>query len=205
MMTRIKFIVMTVMVISIFSSCTKDSDVEYPTLKNISFSENFDGGLNTPATLPTGWTTFAETGTTVWSAGAYAGDGYAQLNGYSTSSSAPAQLNSWLISPAIDMDAHDGEQLSFQTCHSKYVNTTTNIVELYISTNYNGTNFATANWTKTNYTMTQPYPATGSYVYVNSGAIDLSKYSGNIHFAFKYIGVPSLSGTYQIDNVRIVY
>ena len=43
----------------------------------------------------------------------------------------------------------------------------------------------------------------GSYVYVNSGAIDLSAYKGTIHFAFKYIGVPALSGTYQIDNIRI--
>lgn len=201
MKTRIKLIAMFALLVSIFSSCTKDSDVEYPTLKNISFSENFDSGTS----LPIGWTTFAQTGTTVWSAGTYGGDGYAQLNGYSTLPSAPSQLNSWLISPAIDVDAHDGEKLSFQTCHSKYVNTTTNVIELYISSNYDGTNFATANWTKTNYVTTQPDPITKAYVYVNSGAIDLSAYKGNIHFAFKYIGVPALSGTYQVDNVRIVY
>lgn len=204
MITRIKLITLFVIVGSIFSSCTKDSDVEYPTLKNVYFAENFDGGLSSPA-LPTGWTAYAQTGTTLWSAGAYGGDGYAQLNGYSTSSSAPAQLNSWLISPAIDMDTVDGEQLSFQTCHSKYVNTTTNVVELYIATNFTGSNFSTANWTKTNYTTTLPDPQTKAYVYVNSGAIDLSRYTGKINFAFKYIGVPALSGTYQIDNVRIVY
>ena len=205
MITRIKLIALFVVMGSMFSSCTKDTSVEYPTLKKIYFSENFDGGLDTTPTLPIGWTTFAQTGTTVWSAGAYAGDGYAQLNGYSTSSSAPAQLNSWLISPSIDMDKVDGEKLSFQTCHSKYVNTTTNVVELYIATNFDGTNFSTANWTKINYITTQPDPLTKAYVYVNSGAIDLSRYTGNLHFAFKYIGIPALSGTYQIDNVRIVY
>jgi hypothetical protein len=207
MITRIKFIALFVVVGSIFSSCTKDSDVEYPTLKNVYFSESFDGGATSTA-LPTGWTAYAQTGTTVWSSGVYIGDptnGFAQLNGYSTSSSAPAQLNSWLISPEINMDTVDGEQFSFQTCHSKYVNTTTNVIELYISTNYNGTNFSTANWTKTNYTATLPDPYTKAYAYVNSGAIDLSKYTGTLHFAFKYIGVPALSGTYQIDNVRIVY
>ncbi len=200
MITKTKLIALFIVVGTLFSSCTKDSDVEYPTLKTVGFSETFDGGT----TLPSGWITYAQTGTTVWSAGIYGGDGYAQLNGYSTSSSV-SQLNSWLISPAIDMDQHDGEQLSFQTCHSKYVNTTTNIVELYIATNFTGSNFATANWTKIPYTMTQPDPLTKAYVYVNSGAIDLSKYTGSIRFAFKYIGVPAISGTYQIDNVKIVY
>jgi hypothetical protein len=204
MKTRIVLIVLVGLVGSLFSSCTKDSDVEYPTLKNVYFSENFDGGLTSPA-LPTGWTAYAQTGTTLWSAGAYGGDGYAQLNGYSTSTSAPSQLNSWLISPEINMDTVQGEELSFQTCHSKYVNTTTNVVELYIATNYNGTNFSTANWTKTNYITTLPDPLTKAYVYVNSGAIDLSRYTGTLRFAFKYIGVPAISGTYQVDNVRIVY
>jgi len=185
----------------LLTGCTKDSDVEYPSLKKVYFNENFNNGT----TLPTGWTTIAQTGTTLWSVSTYNGDGYAQLNGYSTSSSAPAQLNSWLISPPINMDTVEGEQLSFQTCHSKYVTSTTNIIELYIATNYNGTNFSTANWTKTNYTATLPYPATGSYDYVNSGAIDLSNYKGTIYFAFKYVGVPSLSGTYQVDNINIVY
>lgn len=196
-----RVLIFTALTALFMSSCTKDSDVEIPTLKNILYSENFDNGVS----LPSGWTTFAQTGTTVWSAGTYGGDGYAQLNGYSTSSSAPAQLNSWLISPPMDLSKVSNAQLSFQTCHSKYVNTTTNVVELYISTNFNGSNFATANWTKTDYTTTQPYPATGSYVYVNSGAIDLSSYKGTIYFAYKYIGVPSLSGTYQVDNIRIVY
>jgi len=204
MITRIKLIALFVIVGSIFSSCTKDSDVTYPTLKNVYFAENFDGGLSSPA-LPTGWLAYAQTGTTLWSSGAYGGDGYALLNGYSTLSSAPAQLNSWLISPAIDMDTVEGEQLSFQTCHSKYVNTTTNVIELYIATNFTGSNFSTANWTKTKYITTLPDPLTKAYVYVNSGAIDLSRYTGKINFAFKYIGVPSLSGTYQVDNVRIVY
>lgn len=207
MITRIKLIALLVLVGSIFSSCTKDSDVEFPTLKNVYFTESFDGGVNSPA-LPLGWTAYAQTGTTVWSSGVFLGDpnnGYAFLNGYSTQSSAPAQLNSWLISPEINMDAVEGEQLSFQTCHSKYVNTTTNIIELYISTNYNGSNFSTANWTKTNYIATLPDPLTKAYVYVNSGAIDLSRYTGTLHFAFKYIGVPAVSGTYQIDNIRIVY
>lgn len=199
MKTRIKLIALFVIVGSIFSSCTKDTDVENPTLRNIYFTENFDSGTS----LPIGWITYAQTGTTVWSAGTYGGDGYAQMNGYSTLSSAPNQVNSWLISPEVDMDKYDGEQLSFQTCHNKYVNTTTNVVELYVATDFDGTNFSTANWTKTNYITT--LISTKAYVYVNSGAIDLSRYSGKLRFAFKYIGVPAISGTYQIDNVRIVY
>jgi hypothetical protein len=202
MITRIKLIALFVIVGSIFSSCTKDSDIEYPTLKNVYFAENFDSGLTSPS-IPTGWKVFNVEGNYYWSLSSYGGDGFALLNGYSSSTSASNQLNSWLISPEIDMDKVEGEQLSFQTCHSKYVTTTTNIVELYIATNFDGSNYSTANWEKIDYTTT--LPDTKAYAYVNSGAIDLSRYTGKIHFAFKYIGVPLYSGTYQIDNVRIVY
>ena len=202
MITKIRFIALFIVMGSIFSSCTKDSDVEYPTLTNIYFSENFDDGL-TSTSIPTGWKSFNVEGNNYWTLSSFSGDGYAILNGFSSYSNASNQVNSWLISPQIDMDNVAGEQLSFQTSHSKYVTTTTNVVELYVSTNFDGTNYSTANWKKIDYITT--LPDTKAYTYVKSGAIDLSKYTGKIHFAFKYIGVPLYSGTYQIDNVRIVY
>jgi len=131
----------------------------------------------------------------------YGGDGYASVSAYGSGDAADI---SWLISPAIDMDQHDGESLSFQTCHDKYVASLSNTLEVYISTDYTG-NFGAAHWTKINYIATLPNPYTKPYAYVNSGAIDLSLYTGMIHFAFRYTGINPSTGAYQVDNVRIVY
>ena len=197
---QIKTLIFTTLIALVLSSCTKSSDITYPTLKQVYFSENFDNTGGT--TLPTGWSSYAEMGTKLWSEGTYGGDGYAAYSAYGTGSS---EVISWLISPAIDLDQHDGESLSFQTCHDKYVVSSTNSLQVYISTDYSG-NFASSHWTEINYIATLPYPYTKAYAYVNSGAIDLSSYTGTIHFAFKYTGInPSTCGAYQVDNVRIVY
>jgi hypothetical protein len=196
---QIKTLIFTTLIALVLSSCTKSSDIAYPTLKQVYFSENFNS--TTGSALPTGWTSYAEFGSKLWSAGTYAGNGYANMTAYG---SGDAVNVSWLISPAIDLDQHDGESLSFQTCHDKYVVNSTNSLQVYISTDYNG-NFGVSHWTQVNYIATLPYPYTKSYAYVNSGAIDLSLYKGTIHFAFKYTGINPSTGAYQVDNVAIVY
>jgi hypothetical protein len=196
---QFKTLIFIAMIATVFSSCTKSSDIEYPTLKQVYFAENFD---NTGGTaLPTGWSSYAEMGVRLWSGGVYGGDGYASVTAYGSGDAADI---SWLISPAIDMSQHENESLSFQTCHDKYVVSTSNSLEVYISTDYTG-NFGASHWTKVPYTSTLPYPYTASYAYVNSGAIDLSLYKGTLHFAFKYTGINPSTGAYQLDNVRIVY
>lgn len=208
---QFKTLIFISVIATIFSSCTKSSDIEYPTLKQVYFAENFDYNTTDtpPNALPLGWTSYAEMGVRLWSKGVYplpvlpatTGDGYAIVSAYGSGDAADI---SWLISPAIDMDQHENESLSFQTCHDKYVTSTSNILEVYVSTDYAG-NFGASHWSKIPYTSTLPYPYTASYAYVNSGKIDLSIYKGTLHFAFKYIGINPSTGAYQVDNVRIVY
>lgn len=196
---QLRTLIFVTIIATSFSSCTKNSDIEYPTLKQIYFAENFD---NTGGTaLPAGWSSYAEMGVRLWSGGVYSGDGYATVTAYGSGDAADI---SWLISPAIDMNQHEGESLSFQSCHDKYVTSSSNSLEVYISTDYAG-NFGASHWTKVPYTSTLPYPFTASYAYVNSGKIDLSLYKGTLHFAFKYTGINPSTGAYQLDNVRIVY
>jgi hypothetical protein len=185
-----------------FSSCTKDSDVEYPVAKKTLFFENFNNSLNAlPYTFnETDWTTYAQTGTKKWLEKSYKNNGYATFSSFQ--SGEPVNV-SWLISPAINMDTQDGEKLYFQTCQDGYVKNTTNSLELYVSTDYDGTNFNNASWQKVSFNVANAN--TTKYVYVNSGFIDLSSYTGTIHFAFKYFGTSSLSGGYQVDNIRIFY
>jgi hypothetical protein len=203
MITRIKLIALVVLVSSVFSSCTKDSDVEYPVLKKLLIAENFGetGVNNTTLPLPNGWTSYAEAGTKLWTGSIYGGDGYAKFSAFN--SGEPTNV-AWLISPAI-INNYEGINLTFQTCHDKYVTSTSNSLDLYVSTDYNGSNFSSAHWIKTAYTKTQIFPLTDSYVYVNSGFIDLSAYKGTLHFAFKYSGSSTLTGSYQVDNVRVFY
>lgn len=203
MITRIKLIALIVLVSSVFSSCTKDSDVEYPVLKKLLLAEDFGdtGANNSTLPLPIGWTSYAETGTKLWTGSIYSGDGYAKFSAYQ--SGEPTNV-SWLISPEI-INNYEGVNLTFQTCHDQFVTSTSNSLDLYVSIDYNGSNFSSSHWTKTDYTKTQIYPLTNKYVYVNSGFIDLSAYKGTLHFAFKYSGSSTLTGSYQVDNVRVFY
>lgn len=208
---QFKTLVFLALITTVLSSCTKSSDIEYPALKQVYFAENFDYDSTdaSPNALPNGWTSYAEMGVRLWSKGVYpppvfpstTADGYATVSAYGSGDAADI---SWLISPPIDLDQHEGESLSFQTCHDKYVTSLSNTLELYISTDYAG-NFGASHWTKVNYTSTQRYPYTKSYLYVNSGAIDLSLYKGTINFAFRYTGINPSTGAYQLDNVKIVY
>ncbi len=208
---QIKTLIFTTLIALVLSSCTKSSDIAYPTLKKVYFSETFDYNTTdaSPNALPSGWTSYAEIGAKLWSKSVYPppafpvtkGDGYATFSAYGSGDGANV---SWLISPSIDVDQHEGESLSFQTCHDSYVKNTSNSLEVYISKDYTG-NFGTAHWTKINYIGTLVWPYTKAYKYVNSGAIDLSLYKGTINFAFKYTGINPSTGAYQVDNVAIVY
>ena len=111
----------------------------------------------------------------------------------------------WLISPAINMDAQEGETLVFQ-CAQAFLKSVDNSIELMVSTDYDGTNFAASSWVS----VPAHFPTTETdyYAFVNSGSIDLSKYTGTLHFAFKVKGSgtnTNLGANYQIDNIRLFY
>jgi hypothetical protein len=79
-----------------------------------------------------------------------------------------------------------------------------NALEIYVSTNFDGSNIAKAKWTK----LPAKFPSlsTPARAFVSSGAIDLSSYSGNINIAFKYIGSgkdKTLNGAFMVDDVKI--
>ncbi|MBC7523852.1 MAG: choice-of-anchor J domain-containing protein [Flavobacterium sp.] len=193
---QFKIVLSSFLLLVIFSSCTKDSDADYPIAKTTLFAEDFSNA----SFSDTGWTVYAEQGIKNWSIGSYSGNGYAQMSSYQ--SGQPVNV-SWLISPAFDFDKQDGEKLFFQSCQDGFVKNQDNSLELFVSTDYDGTTFANANWKKIRFTgATQD---TKKYLYINSGTLDVSSYTGTVHFAFKYRGTTSQSGGYQMDNFRIFY
>ena len=193
---KCKAVIFVSMIALVLSSCTKDSDVEVPSAKKTIFVENFDDS----SLATTGWTSVAQIGTKLWSQSSYHSDGYAQFSSYQ--SGQPVNV-SWLISPEINLDTQDGEKLFFQTCQDGFVKNSGNSLELFISTDYDGTNFADASWERVDFNVADPTSV--RYIYQDSGILDLSRYTGTIHFAFKYMGTTSASGGYQVDNIRIFY
>ncbi len=156
---------------------------------------------NVNFTLP-GWSNIVEKATKLWKSMVYGGNGYAEFN---TTSTTAAENIAWLVSPKINMAGYKNAVLSFRSAqHDLKVDSALNTLEVYVSTNFDGSNVTKANWKK----LTAKFPslATPSREFLSSGAIDLSGYSGNIFIAFKYIGSgkdKTLNGAFMVDDIKI--
>lgn len=199
-----KWILFLIVTIVSITSCTKDTDASVLAPSKTLFAENFDNTNNATsgyAFNSPGWTTYAQTGAKLWLEKNYKNDGYATFSTFGGASE-PVSVT-WLISPSINMDTQEGEKLFFQSCQDGYIRSQANSLELYVSTDYDGITFGNANWQIVNFQA--PTQDTTKYLYVDSGIIDLSSYTGTLHFAFKVKGTSALTGGYQVDNVRVFY
>ena len=199
------YILLLIISTTFFAGCTKDGDTTLPPYDKIIFSENFDAAKEdmppTPFDIP-GWKTFAQVGTKVWSEQQFRDTRYVEFTSFGS-----GQLVNigWLISPKIDMDKQDGEFLTFEAAQS-FLRSRENVLEVLVSTNYNGTDVAAADWILV--PAITPVPETERFAYISSGQINLSRFKGKLNFAFRVKGSgtnSNLTGTYQIDNVLMFY
>ena len=205
---KINTIITIILSSIVFLGCTKDGETELQKGSTFLFQEDFNTTLlpddNTVLNTP-GWTNFAQTGTKLWTEQFYK-NGYAEFSPFNPTATTPESSNiGWLISPSLNMDLQDGEKLSFQSAPA-FLRSTDFTLDLMISTDYNGTNFNASSWE--NIPFNKPNLTSEWYGYINSGVIDLSKYKGNLHFAFKVSGAgnnANLRGTYQIDNINLYF
>lgn len=167
------------------------------------FSEDFQMVQNNVNFSLPGWSNIVEKGTKLWKSIVYAGNGYAEFN---TTSTTAAEIVAWLVSPKINMEDYKNSVLSFRSAqHDLKVDSPLNSLEVYVATNFDGSNVAKANWTKLEAVL--PSLSTPVRQFISSDRIDLSSYSGNIHIAFKYVGSGKdkvLNGAFMIDDVVIV-
>lgn len=166
------------------------------------FAEDFQSVKNNVNfTLP-GWSNIVEKAAKLWKSMVYGGNGYAEFN---TTSTTAAENIAWLVSPKINLTGYKNAILSFRSAqHDLKVDSPLNSLEVYISTNFDGSSITKAKWTK----LTAKFPSLSTPIrqFINSGGIDLSSYSGNIHIAFKYIGSgkdKTLNGAFMVDDVKI--
>lgn len=137
-------------------------------------------------------------GSYAWAWGTYNGVNYAKANAYNAM---PSEI--WLISPAIDLK--DRLNPVFTYDHSiAYATgiTLSDVINVYISTDYNGNNLSTANWKRLEVTY-PAIPASSWSAFVNAGNISLKSYvNQKVYIAFKYVATTTAIG-WEISNINI--
>lgn len=201
--TNLKIWVLASFAMGSLAGCTQDDDYTTADFTPLVLAEDFFHNSDNTLLVVENWENFATAGTAKWKQQVYGGNGYAEFTSYQSNELSNV---AWLVSPAVDMNKHEGEILRFQVSQSYVTNTVANKLEVLVSTDYDGTNFATATWTPVQANL--PTADATYFEFQDSGEIDLSGYTGNLHVAFKVTGSgtnTSLDGSYQIDSVRIYY
>ncbi len=197
-MNKITTLLFASLTMGMMSSCVNDDDTSLPEYTPLIFGEDFSEGVDNTLFEKDGWTNFAEAGTVRWTNQVFSGNGYAE---FTTFQSGQASNIGWLITPSINLDAQEGEKLVFQVAQA-FVDNAANTIEVLISTDYDGTNVTAATWQSLNATL--PTINSVRYEFIKSGIIDLSRFTGTAHIAFKVKGNgTTLDGTYQVDNIRV--
>ena len=148
------------------------------------FNQDWEGEMN-------GWTFVDVEGEMNWTVASYQGNHYAYANGYNHGAN-----EDWCISPAFDLSAYSNPVLTFRTAK----NYNGPDLEVFFSNNYNGTNPSAATWTPLTCAL-----STGSWTWVESGAIDLSNFSGtNCYIGFKYTCEESSAAGWEVDDILLV-
>lgn len=162
-----------------------------------SIDANFESGA-----LPDGWTQVQAAGNKAWYVASFNNtttgvtEKYAAMTGYKGT----APFDQWLLSAPIDMSKVTDKSLTFDNQVNGYASTTTQM-EVYVLDSANPANAKIKD--KLTFTAATA-PASGYSGWVNSGKVDLSKYTGIIFVAFRYTATQDANyATWCVDNVKV--
>ena len=118
---------------SVLTSCVGDDDYVIPGINKVFFLEEFTTApINTPIAI-TGWSNVSlNGGTRKWEAKTFDGEFYTQLSAFGSGES---NMDTWLITPAINLDETNNETFAF-LYKAAYYNG--NAISVLISQNYDG-------------------------------------------------------------------
>ncbi len=166
------------------------------------FTEDFQTVTNNVNFALPDWSNIVEKASKLWRTMVTAGNGYAEFN---TTSTTAAENVAWLITPKINLTNYKNTVFSFRSAqHDLKVDSPLNGLEVYISTNFDGSEVDKATWIKLNAKIASL--STPTRQFISSGGIDLSAYSGNVNIAFKYTGSgkdKTLNGAFMVDDVKM--
>lgn len=171
------------------------------------FFEDFEPQRNNRPIEIDGWVNYIEAGTQAW-------EGYSSTSSnaslgrsarFQSASSGDVSNIGWLITPPIDLDAHQGITVRFKTSNSL---ADSSYMEVLYSQDWDGdeATITSATWG----VLADAYVVkdTDSFAeWFNSGTVDLSCASGTIYIAFKYTGSgqDSFDGVYELDEISVDY
>ncbi len=160
------------------------------------FTENFSG-INDEDELDGTWTNVnVSGGNTRFILDDFNNNNYLRVSGFNTDED---PLNVWLVTPAINLDANDGEALSFDI-EAAFDNG--KILKAFITTSYTGDPLTTE-WTQIDANIPTG-PSSGFGGFESSGLINIECLSGDLNVGFFYEGAdPGATTRYHIDNVRV--
>ena len=151
----------------------------------IIFNQDWEGEMN-------GWTFVTVYGNKPWTIGSYAGNHYANANGYNDD----VDNDQWCISPAFNLDAYQGVVLTFMNA----MKFTGPDLELYFSNNYDGQDPTTAIWQRLDFIKSE-----GNYTWTESGEISLDGlYGSNCYLGFRYTStLDEGAAAWEIDDILL--
>lgn len=161
------------------------------------WNENFEDGNSMDDYVINGWTnTNLAGGATVWSIQNFSGNQYAQITGYNSNES---EINSWFISPAVNLDSSVDKTLYFDI-QTAYYNRS--ILNVWITQEFSG-DIEDSEWFLLDaFVPTGPSDGFGDAETI--GPINLSCIEGAFYIGFQYEGSdPSATTRYHLDNIKI--
>ncbi len=177
-----------------FLNCTVNS----ASGNTVLLDESFENIKTNAQLLSAGWLNINDNGgKTIFKPKTKNGNRLIEISAYAT---AENPLETWLISPAIDLDATIDETLTFDT-NTGYDNG--KALKVFVSSDFSG-DLKTATWTQINADISEGPSNDYSNFFTKSGSISLSCLTGTVHVAFQYFGGDGgVTTTVQIDNVKI--
>ena len=162
------------------------------------FQENFVGVSNGNLLDGRGWTNVnVNGGNERFEDGILNSDRYIRISAFGTTEN---PLESWLITPEINLENSTAEVLSFDI-RASYDNGV--LLSVLISEDFTG-NPLTTEWKLLDATIPIG-PSSQFGIGFKNSLIDISCLSGTVNVAFKYLGAaPDKTTTYDIDNIRII-
>ncbi|MBL7104080.1 MAG: choice-of-anchor J domain-containing protein [Bacteroidales bacterium] len=160
-------------------------------------NENFDSVQDYTDVNLTGWTNIKVAGDRRWQGKTYQSEKYAQSTGYNSGLS---DMETWLITPPV-INTNGDKELSFKTAMAFWAHSVNEPITVLASTDFDGTNFETATWTEISANLANA--GSGDNNWVESGAVSLADFIGNVAIAFKYKGSDSESTSIRVDDVVI--
>ena len=168
----------------------------------IVLDETFDNVVDNSNFDYNGWVNYAEIGGELWTEQFYSGNGYVEFKAYNSGDDVNI---GWLVTPAFDLTGASNAYINFKLAQNHLDDEENNTLEVFVSTDFDGSDVLAANWDKINVNI--PGQDVSWYAFQDVGLVNVSSYSGNLYVAFKYIGSgndTSLDGGYWVDDILFI-